>query len=292
MGQEGKNVRELSDNDRKNLNDIFNPYTDDKESTDEFKKAAWRGYTIEKEVPEGSLLFISMNPSYPYPENIDNDPWKNAVYSITNFGKEEKVKKKRKNEKEENNGYKRVTVKEINSFFKQIHKFYIELKKELNENSNILPPLAHHDLLFIRETSQKNVLKWKENKIRKRGEDDKFKWVEREGEEKVGNFFTEQLDLSKKIIVESNPRLIVVLNAGARKLFQEEELLFKKDKCKGTFDEEITATYMYDINGKDVPVIFTGMLSGQHALDSGSKNILKDYIKLVLKKINTKESEV
>ena len=120
--------------------------------------------------------------------------------------------------------------------------------------------MAHHDLLFVRETSQEKVKELNKN----------FK-----------SFFDNQLIISKEIIQASEPKIIVVINAGARKLFED---LFKDSQCSSPFDESLGA-YMYDIGNKETktPVLFSGMLSGRRALDIGSRESLKWHIRHILR---------
>ena len=211
-------------------------------ATKEFQESITRGYAIEKEVKDGGLLFISMNPSYSSKDGAWNNGTKagtNAIYKIPDL-------------KDDKN------PTDTNPFFQSINRFYQELEIE-----NGKTPLAHHDLLFIRETNQKTVLKWKEEL------------------DKIPNrFFNDQLEISKTIIKGSSPKLIVVLNAGARELFKE---LFKDD-CNPSFCDKLGAN-IYTINGNKTPVLFSGMLSGQRALDLGSQESLKWHIKHILKNI-------
>lgn len=190
-----------------------------------------RGYAIEREVTTDSLLFVSMNPSF------KDGAWNNgnrggSIFYDIPLPKAPKAT--------------------TNSFFIAINEFYAQIKCPKK------PPLAHHDLLFLRETKQNTVLEMKKDPILK-------------------DFFEGQLDISKEIIEKSTPALIVVLNAGARELFKE---LFGN----GKFDTKLGA-YIYCINGKETPVLFSGMLSGQRALDLGSKESLKWHIEFILKQI-------
>ena len=118
--------------------------------------------------------------------------------------------------------------------------------------------LSHHDMLYIRHTNQKDVINY--------FDDYKFK-----------DFILEQLLLSRDIICAAEPKLIVVLNAGVREIIKN---LFCLD-LNNDFDDELGA-YIIDI-GKRVPVIFTGMLSGQRALDLGSKRTLQWQIQRILR---------
>ncbi len=193
-----------------------------------------RGFAIEKSVAKESLLFLSMNPSF------KKGAWNNGTHSGTNAFY----------------NIPSLNASNTNSFFQAINKFY----DELGQGSNLIPPLAHHDLLFVRETSQEKVKELNKN----------FK-----------SFFDNQLIISKEIIQASEPKIIVVINAGARKLFED---LFKGSQCSPPFDESL-GVYMYIIGDKKTPVLFSGMLSGQRALDIGSRESLKWHIRHILRSI-------
>ena len=201
-----------------------------------------KGFAIEKSVAKDSLLFLSMNPSF------KDGAWNNGTPSGTNAFYD----------------IPSSDASNTNSFFQAINKFY----DELGQGSNIkIPPLAHHDLLFVRETSQETVLKLRNSNKQ---------------------FFDDQLSISKAIIKASKPKIIVVINAGARKLFED---LFKDSQCPPPFDESLGA-YMYDIGNKETktPVLSSGMLSGRRALDIGSRESLKWHIRHILRSISPKQS--
>lgn len=123
------------------------------------------------------------------------------------------------------------------------------------------PPFAHHDLLFLRHTKQADVVEWMKKSNHK-------------------YFFLRQLVISKKIIKETRPKVIVVINAYASKLFQT---IF--DKCNPSFEKD-WGTYLYEINnGVKTPVFFSSMLSSRHPLDAGSKERLQWHIGYVLDKL-------
>lgn len=178
-----------------------------------------RGYAIEKMIPKNAILFLSMNPSF-----------KEGV-SVGGFA----------------------------DIYKSEHPFHVAIQDFYKSIRTTKPPMAHHDLLFLMETSQKNVLKWKEQ--------DKA-------------FFDKQLKISKEIIEKAEPIMIVIINAGVRDLFKE---LFKD--TKSIFDDDLGVD-MYEFDEKKkkkTPVLFSGMLSGQRALDIGTRNSLKWHIEHILK---------
>lgn len=195
-------VRELSKQEKNDLGQIFDNF---KSSISELNDVVGMKYAIEKEIAKESILFISMNPSY------KDGAWNNgtdggvpAIYDIPDKDAED-----------------------TNTFFQAINKFY----EDLGDN---IPPLAHHDLLFIRETNQKKVLDWK-------------KKLEKE----ENTFFNDQLKISKNIIIETQPKIIIVLNARAGDLIKK---LFDED-CNPSFCDKLGA-YIYCINDKNIPVLF------------------------------------
>lgn len=215
----------LSPTDIQMLNNLYNKFSS---SPGNFGTAVRRSYAIVNKVPDKPLLFISMNPSFSPGKGMPaGTP---AIYGIPPLG---------------------APANLTNPFFIAINKFYNDL---LNYSVKNVPRLAHHDLVFIRETNQNNVKNWMKN---------------------YPKFFDPQLALSKDIIELSEPRLIVVLNAGARDEFKK---LFNKQHVR--FDRNLGA-HIYNMRGKEIPVLFSSMLSGQRALDLGSRESLLwhvDYI--------------
>ena len=143
-------------------------------------------------------------------------------------------------------------IKAGNPYFKAI----IDFSQETLGRSNP----SHHDILFIRHTEQKGVVSYMQD-------------------EKYRDFLAGQLLLSRDIILAARPKLIVVLNAAVRDVFQ---WLFPFD-WKADFDENLGA-HLVTID-KKVPVIFSGMLSGMRALDLGSKRSLQWHIQHILKNL-------
>jgi hypothetical protein len=122
---------------------------------------------------------------------------------------------------------------------------------------------GHFDLLYIRETKQEKIAQLIDNK---QGLD----------------FIFKQLLISKlvleKIIEEAKPKVFVVNNTLSRKFLGKEKLNNNNIWMDLDFvwDKNI-GTYRY----KNIPFYFTGMLTGQRALDLGSYERLIWQIKLV-----------
>jgi hypothetical protein len=111
----------------------------------------------------------------------------------------------------------------------------------------------HIDLFFFRETSQ---AQFKERIYLGRH---------------LSDFGQSQLELSKQLIVEADPRVIVVANAFASSLFLKQFPNMKFDEKRGyhqTFFEN-----------RSVPTFLASMLTGQRAMDNYSYQRLRWHIK-------------
>lgn len=126
---------------------------------------------------------------------------------------------------------------------------------------------THLDLLFIRETNQKLIEKLTKDEI-----GTKFIW--------------DNLQISRKIIEKSKPKIIVVQNTLARR-FLGKDKAGKSNKWLDydfKFDHNIGTDRIQNKESKlyGVPVFFTSMLTGQRAIDLGSYERLKWHIKFVI----------
>lgn len=142
---------------------------------------------------------------------------------------------------------------------------FIEISK------NVGHEWTHTDLLFFRETNQKHIDVILSNKQAK--------------------FIYDQLMISKQIIENSKPKIIIVCNSLARHFFGIEKNIEKDQGVWMNYDFEFNeelGTHVItnsDSKLKGVPVFFSSMLTGQRALDKGSLERLKWHIKFVLKKL-------
>lgn len=147
---------------------------------------------------------------------------------------------------------------------------YSYFKKFVRISKEVGLVWSHIDLLFFRETSQRfvdSLIKNKEN-----GQD----------------FISDQLKISKNILIKAQPKIIVVSNTKARDFMR-----YKKERTPVGFDFEFneelgTEVIVNDNELNGTPVFFTSMLTGQRALDNGSFKRLTWHIKFVLKKLNNK----
>ena len=98
-------------------------------------------------------------------------------------------------------------------------------------------------------------------------------------------FVEEQLRLFRTIVDGASPRAIVVVNALASHLIRTGRALGVLD-----YDEELGVA-MYKIGDKRVPVFYSGMLSGAHAVDNGSFDRLIWHIQYVLFMLSENSSQ-
>lgn len=155
------------------------------------------------------------------------------------------------------------------------HKYFkpfenIKMKLESNYNRKIV--YSHTDLLVFRETDQSFIT----NELYK--------------SEAGLRFIMEQLKIAKKIVEYLNPKVIVVSNTQARTFIGADRI-----KKEGKPDENVWMDYEFKfdeelgtqkvVNNVDFNpyVFFTSMLSGQRALDNGSKERLVWHINKALK---------
>ena len=128
-------------------------------------------------------------------------------------------------------------------------------------------PWSHLDLFLVRETNQRLIKDWSKEPT--------FK-----------DSLIKQFSLTRDMIYQVHPKIIVVCNTMAREWFrnkQENPLAFDLS----AFDDNIgTYRIINDMNLKNVPIIFSSMLTGQRALDLGSFERLRWQIKYILSSIN------
>lgn len=161
-----------------------------------------------------------------------------------------------------NPSYSEKKTKEKNSFFysnhqqEEVHPYF---RKFQDISEKVKVDWSHLDLLYIRQTDQKKVQALFKNDI-------------------ATEFLNKQLAISKEIIENCKPQVIIVSNAYARELF--------KDKChfETPFDENIGTHKIVNNNLLEgTAVFYTSMLTGQRALDNGSYKRLVWHIKKILK---------
>lgn len=158
-----------------------------------------------------------------------------------------------------------------NSFYDVYsHKYF----KKFHDISKVIEiKWSHLDLLFLKETNQNKIYE-----------------IINDKENGGLDFIWQQLMISKKIIEESKPKLIVVNNTLARKFLGKDQNNGKENWMDFKFSEKInedlgTHTFNEGVM-KGVPIFFSSMFTGQRALDLGSFERLVWHMNFVLKKIS------
>lgn len=127
----------------------------------------------------------------------------------------------------------------------------------------------HIDLFFYRKTKQRSLV----GPILKKKADGGEK-------ESLTDFGARQIKLSTRLILDINPKIIVVTSALASRLFARE--------FNARFSES-DGHHFARVNRTDMPVFLGGMLSGQHAMDSFSSQRLTWHIKRAWERLSGPE---
>ena len=123
----------------------------------------------------------------------------------------------------------------------------------------------HIDLFLYRQTSQSDFKKI-------------IGFSNKNGKLSLNEFGREQLDLIREKIKKIAPKVIVVVNALASEILRKEFVIEKLDyDSKDGFQR-------LEIDETKIPIFFSGMLTGQRALDNGSFDRLIWHIKRALSK--------
>ena len=151
-------------------------------------------------------------------------------------------------------------------------KKFVDITNKINDKRGVGQKIqwSHLDLLFHRETEQHfiDALKKEKNGI---------------------DFISNQLKLTKKILLKSRPKIIVVCNTKARDFLRtkNDQLSMGLDY---EFDEDLgTEVIINTPELKHTPVFFTSMLTGQRALDNGSYKRLIWHINYVINKVQVSD---
>ena len=234
-----------------------------------------RGYCIEEELPKDGILFLGMNPSYSNgdesyinkdegtygatyklrdikdvslglqeSEKINKKYWKPIVDAAVRITREniEMQIMQLKQMLQENSGHKKEDIE------RELKRLHHKFERCLQEAE-----FCHHDLFFVRETSQNKVLALKA---------------------KCEHFFTKQWEYSKGIIEKASPKIIIVINGGAGNLIREELGTDFFGFIPGTSWNEECGVDIVKIGEREVPIIFTGMLSSTGRINKGTETTL------------------
>lgn len=204
-------------------------------------KPEYLPYFFPKDVKVNpDLLFIGINPSI---TKKTRGKIKKENYSIKNIHNQEIINEIKTQDE---------SLRETLPYFNKIQNMV---------NNNEIERYECIDLFYERKTSQKKILA-----------------ISKNNSVELSDFGEKQFEITKKVIKKINPKIIVVINALASKIFRNIYNITDND-----FDAEI-GTYKKTIfNDKEIIIFFSGMLSGQHALDNESFNRLKWHIKYVKK---------
>jgi hypothetical protein len=200
---------------------------------------------VYPELNDAEVLFVGLNPSF-------NDSWneENLNVSYEEFFSwtdemEDKMAKIKKRE---------VDAREDYSYFQHFREWFGAWDEGQWE---------HIDLFCYRMTSQSDL------------------------KEKVGissdktqtDFAEKQFKLNMRLIENLEPEIIVVVNALASKIIQNESGEFYG--ISESLDEGYGCYYL-NMNGKEYPILFSGMVTGRRALDVGSRERLRWQIDKIL----------
>jgi hypothetical protein len=201
-----------------------------------------------------SFLFVGINPSFSEKGfiNISKNMGQADKYFWLKDGKKVKGFYSWQKDKITNDYLKQLD--EIDRLFVEHHFYFTKVKKIANDcKLNLLIT----DLFCMRETSQKNTKKT----IFKNG---------RDGE--LTDFAEQQVKIFLDIVRVSRPRIILVGNALAS------DIIIRYLKPDPKFNNDF-GTYLWRIGDNEIPIFFSGMLSGQRALDNHSMKRLEWQIK-------------
>jgi len=159
---------------------------------------------------------------------------------------------------------------------KDYFKPFFNIEEELKSEYNLIVKWTHYDLFAFRETKQSNI-----NKLFMKNEEGR-------------TFLFQQLEVLKERLVQTQPKVIVASNALIRTFLgmkrkvdektQTEVGVWLGDWIKFEFDKTI-GTYVVNQPKelKGIKIFFTSMLSGQRALDLGTRERLVWHIAEALK---------
>ena len=147
---------------------------------------------------------------------------------------------------------------------------YFQKSIKIADLDGIKLPFGHHDLFPIRERNQKVIeCMFDTNSNGSLITKNEFK-----------PFVEASLSWSQETIRNCDPKIIVVINAFASRIIFDYSLLgFVPGK---RWNEDLGVDFI-QINGKLVPIMFSGMLSGQRPLDNQSEFRLEWHIRHIFR---------
>ena len=216
----------------------------DKYNSSTFKPILDRGFVFQYDEDETDceLLFMGINPAF----NLKDSEWRGS-YSRPH-----------------------ETADKHLPYFKS----FVLIEQELRKSYNWKGKWTHLDVFAFRETNQKYI---------------ETELLRKDNKEGIA-FLFEQLMVAKERILHIKPKVIVVSNALVRMFMGKQRFEDEHGKEYGVwmgfrfeFDHEIgTDVIVEPTELKGTHVFFTSMLSGQRALDNGSKERLVWHVARVL----------
>lgn len=140
----------------------------------------------------------------------------------------------------------------VERYAKEKYKQYFKRMGDISKAVGL--PWYDIDTFLYKETSQKDFVKRIYDKS------------------KLNSFARDQLEIFNEVLESSKPKVIVVANAFASGIIQDEF----KDQL--SFDEE-RGYHLLELSEVKTPIFFSSMLTGQRALDIGSYERLVWHIK-------------
>lgn len=206
---------------------------------------------IYPSMAKGALLFVGLNPSY----TVEGETF---VVGGKEYSYDEHFRWDEKTNKGEflENELKRLQSRET-----KYSAPYFKPLAQIAEYCGL--PFEHIDLFAVQETNQGNIRKWLA-----------FEDVSGNGWT-VSPFAQQQIDIAFDLMTMLEPKLVIVVNALASKLFFNE---FKRQGLPMVFDDSL-GSYRATLKDRTVPAFFSGMLTGQRALDTFSRERLAWHAK-------------
>lgn len=208
---------------------------------------------IDRIIPDG-LLFIGLNPAF-------NVRWIGKRLKENNHTVSDPIEFFRWNQKEERSVFinrilhsDKIHPSVIYPYYKKFNAIADELNTEWSDI----------DLFYYRDTNQ--------NKLKEAVLD----------RDKLNEFGKSQFRISGQMIKLSKPKVIIFANALSSQLYRK---YFKDAGFDSLHFDDVRGFHRIGYEGKEVPVFFSGMLTGQRALDLGSYERLKWHIKQALKSL-------
>ncbi len=196
---------------------------------------------------KGGVLFVGLNPSFSsrgFRKLLKDSPYENI--KPEEYFKFTNMIKRKVN-----------TIIEVEKLAMERYDYFTKLKMMAGDLGIFW---QHIDLFFERKTDQKSI---------------KSEYIKKDNS--LSDFAKEQFGISFETIKFINPKIIVVINALASDIL-------KRELAQKICFYENMGTYRLKLNKLQPIIFFSGMLSGQRALDNHSFERLRWHMRFVMKK--------